>query len=179
MSVLAWLEQLRRLWQAGWQFVRDQVIAIWSHIEGTAPRPASSRRTRTPSLVIGRDTVLVIGPQNCVTVTPPPRPIWDDRGWTVRPHARGNVYTGEYRVRTATMAQPRRFAGCIVQPPWPGTIIAYVADPPPELRRHQKGACFQLTQPPWFLVHWQQPATTVDDALLYVERVLAEALERT
>lgn len=122
--------------------------------------------------------LVTIGPNPAVIVAPPPRSVWDERGWGVRRDPAGRVYEGRYRVKCGRSgtAQRREFSGWILEPPPPGVIAAYVANPPAELRKHPKGACFQLAQPPWFRVHWTRPAQTVDDAVLYIERVLAEAL---
>jgi hypothetical protein len=55
-------------------------------------------------------------------------------------------------------------------------VTAYIADPPPEIRRHPHGACFQLYRDPWFQLHWSRPARNPDDAILYMERVLDESI---
>jgi hypothetical protein len=115
----------------------------------------------------------VIGPRPAIAIIPPPRAAWDERGWLERVNNRGRVYVGRYMVRSRS-GQLLTFAGRITLRD--GNVTPYIADPPPEIRRHRKGPCFQLTKAPWFRVHWHVPADNVDDALLYVERVLYEVL---
>jgi hypothetical protein len=122
----------------------------------TSPGPSPARRT---SQVIG----------------PPPRFAWDEKRWRRVQDASGIHYVGVYRVWDRRSRIWRAFEGRVIEQ---GTEIkAYVADPPAELRSHSKGSCFQLVAVPWFRVHWHRPPTTVDHALLYVERLLAECLQ--
>ncbi len=55
-------------------------------------------------------------------------------------------------------------------------VTPYIANPPVEIKRHPKGPCFRVSQAPWFQIHWRRAAANVDDALLYVERILDEAI---
>lgn len=107
-------------------------------------------------------------------VAPPSRAAWDEHGWQALQSEDGTVYRGDYAV-AARDGAIRRFPGRIVQRR--GAVTAYIADPPAAIKHHPKGPCFQLTQPPWFKVHWQRPATNVDDALLYVQKLLHEVLK--
>jgi hypothetical protein len=116
---------------------------------------------------------LIVTPALPLTVTPPSRDAWDEHGWRAIRRGADAVYEGEYRARRWS-GRPVTFPGRIVRQG--GVISAYVADPPTQIRRHPKGPCFQLTNPPWFRVHWHRPPTSVDDALLYVERILNEVL---
>ena len=161
--------------------------------EGTGEGPRRSQVTVTvrpgppPLLVVPADTdrtatravgvqttprTLVVGPSEILRIEPPPRAAWDERGWRSTEAGGGLVYEGEYHVTRA--GQPQRFTGRIVMKN--GAVTPYIANPPTQIRRHPKGPCFQLSNAPWFRVHWYRPAANVDDALLYVERVLYEAL---
>lgn len=115
----------------------------------------------------------VIGPAPPITVAPSPRFAWDEKHWRRIQDGQATHYVGQYRV-----GQPaggwREFGGRLVE--GPSGIKAYVADPPPEIRSHPKGPCFQLVRAPWFQVHWRRTPATVDEALLYVERLLTECL---
>ena len=137
-------------------------------------------------LVFGRGAdprTMVIGPRPRViapappaTIAPPPRFTWDEKRWR-RVDERGEVhYLGAYRVWDQNQRTGREFEGRIVEAA--STIKAYVADPPPEIRTHPKGPCFQLVRSPWFRIHWHRNPGTVDEALLYVERVLGECLNQ-
>jgi hypothetical protein len=120
-----------------------------------------------------RSAATVIAPAALLTVEPEPRAAWDERGWVESAGNGTGTYEGFYQTRRRA-GDIARFAGRIVVKN--GIVTPYIADPPISIKRHPKGPCFQLTQPPWFRVHWRKPATTVDDALLYVEKVLSEVL---
>jgi hypothetical protein len=120
----------------------------------------------------GRFGIPTIGPEPDLVIEPAPRAVWDDLGWERRLHGDQTVYEGHYAVK----APGGRiwFPGRIVERR--GKVSAYIADPPPAIKRHPKGPCFQLTEPPWFKVHWHRPAKDPDDAILYVQRILHEVL---
>lgn len=159
----------------------DAFRRVWHSVSSSsATKPTSSRWSGARPITVGPHRVVLVTPKAPITVAPPSRPVWDDRGWTVRAHRDGRVYEGRYHALVnGAMRTPelRGFAGFISEPSYPGAMTVYIADPPGELRAHPKGPCFQLTQPPWFRLHWVRPAGTVDDAILYVERILAEALQ--
>lgn len=111
-----------------------------------------------------------IAPSVAVTVAPPRRGAWDERGWTRREESRTQIYEGFYQVGD------RQFRGRIETTNGGRNITAFICDPPPEIRRHAHGACFQLIENDWFLLHWARPARNVDDAILYMEKVLDESL---
>ena len=118
--------------------------------------------------------VRVVGPCPTRTVAPPPRFAWDEKHWRRIIEGRTVQHVGAYRVRHRRQNIWRFFDGRVVEDA--GTITAYVADPPIEIKRHAKGPCFQLVRAPWFRVHWHRAPHTVDEALLYVERLLDECL---
>jgi hypothetical protein len=111
-----------------------------------------------------------------MVVGPAPRAVWNDRGWTMRFERSREVYEGFYSVTDRRSGQRRVFPGRIAVDG--RHVVAYIADLPRAIKRHPKGACFMLTSAPWFRVHWHRPAQNADDALLYIERVLDEALNR-
>jgi hypothetical protein len=117
---------------------------------------------------------LVIGPRASCTVAPPPRFAWDEKRWHARENGGTLALVGRYRVFDRRRSAWREFDGRVVADG--GGIAAYVADPPPEVKLHRHGPCLQLARPPWFRLHWSSAPRTPDDALLYVERMLDEAL---
>ena len=119
---------------------------------------------------------LIIEPLPAISIQAAQRPAWDDKGWTPIPHHSRRAFEGFYRVRLAHTGEHRRFAGRLMETR--RGIAAYIADPPPEVRRHPKGPCFALVEDPWFRVHWQQAPRDADEAILYIERVLDEALNQ-
>ncbi len=157
----------------------EEVVVEPSAMTGPIVGPAEPiivRPSATEPVVIGpsRDEPVVIGPAKSVTVEPPQRAAWDDRGWMKRRENGQEIYEGVYRVPDRRSGQGRQFRGAVIVQG--GEVLPYIADPPPELRRHPKHPCFQLSQPPWFKLHWQRAAGNVDDAILYIERVLDEAI---
>jgi hypothetical protein len=129
-----------------------------------------------PLLVTPTIATLVL-PIQPLLVEPPPRPLWDERGWTRREDHDGSTYEGEYLARAPRGGEIRRFGGRIEQRG--RKVSALVADPPPGLRRHPKAACFHIVGAgPWFAVNWFRPASSADEAINYIEQVLTEALAR-
>ncbi len=123
------------------------------------------------TLVVGRE---VIGPKPAATVVPPPRFAWDEKRWQRRASNAGMELVGQYRVFDRKRQRWRTFDGQIVQQ---GTTIAtYIAHPPVELSHHRHAACLQLVEAPWFRLHWDRIPRTLDDALLYMERMLDESI---
>lgn len=108
------------------------------------------------------------------TIAPPPRFAWDEKGWQRALDGQRIRYIGLFRVFDRHRQVWRSFQGCIVQTD--DQIIGFCADPPPEIKAHPKGPCFMLSQAPWFRIHWRRAPKTVDEVLLYVERLLDECL---
>lgn len=142
---------------------------------------------RPDPIVIGPSPIVLIGPDNGddhplgvpvvgrsddIVIQPDPRPVWDDMGWEKRVVNGRTVYEGDYAVKAPHGAI--WFPGRLEERG--GSIDAYIADPPSSIKRHPKGPCFQLIDPPWFKVHWHRPARNPDDAILYVQRILYEVL---
>ena len=114
--------------------------------------------------------VMTIQPSRAVTVQPPERGAWDERGWTRIVNGNREIYEGYY------MVGRRRFRGRIETRTRGRNVRAYIYNPPPEIKRHPHGACFQFVNDDWFYLHWARPARNVDDAILYMERVLDESI---
>src|SRR5258708_5646952 len=114
----------------------------------------------------------VIKPIPMVRVEPPNRGAWAERGWTSRIDGHSQVYEGDYQVGHWS------FRGRMQVDGRGGKITAYIHNPPPEIKRHRHGTCFQQCGigSGWFILHWRRPARNVDDAILYMERVLDESL---
>ena len=122
-------------------------------------------------------------------------PMYQERGWTEELQADGStwVYNGAYILTFAGV--PRRFEGRILRSQSGGVAFAeficpareifdvYICDPPPALKLHPEGCCFQLIKNSWFKVHYINPPRSVDEAIIHIECVLqksfALAQERT
>lgn len=113
----------------------------------------------------------VVRPAIAVRVDPPKRGAWSERGWTMRTEGHNQVYEGNYH------AGKRTFSGRI-QVEGRSRITAFIHNPPAEIKRHRKGPCFQQCGlgTGWFILHWRRSAQNVDDAILYMERILDESL---
>ncbi|MGC8873545.1 MAG: hypothetical protein ACP5SI_03735 [Chloroflexia bacterium] len=117
------------------------------------------------------------GHRSVLVVAPPPRPFWDERGWQRWRENGCTLYAGEYRARERQSRQMRRFPGYIRVRGC--EVDTYIASPPSTVRYHPKGPCFQYVAGPWFRVHWHRPPRNADEAILYVEQVLDEAINGT
>jgi hypothetical protein len=107
-------------------------------------------------------------------VRPVARGVWDEKGWVRERRNGALVYQGTFHVTGRRSRLQRRFAGQISLAD--GKVAVYIADPPSEIKNHPKGPCFTRLSGNWFQLHWHRPARNVDEAILYVEKVLAEAL---
>ena len=119
------------------------------------------------------DGVPNISPLQVPTLRPPNRCAWEEMGWIVRVERGCEVYEGQYR------SGPRRFDGR-VQIDRNKRIAAFIYNPPHEIKSHPKGPCFQQAGvgTGWFLLHWQRAPSNIDDSILYMQRILDEALNR-
>ena len=105
-----------------------------------------------------------------MAVKVPERGAWDERGWTRKVNNHHETYEGYYLVRG------RQFRGRVEARDRRREVAAYIYNPPPEIKRHAHHACLQQVGNGWFILHWARPARNVDDAILYMERVLDESL---
>ncbi len=126
--------------------------------------------------VIGpaEDAETVIGPSAMSTVAPPERGAWDERGWSRELKQGEEVYKGFFQVANRRTRTTQTFPGVIFVRR--RKIVTCIADPPPEIKRHPKGPCFTPIQKPWFRLNWFRPAKNVDDAILYMEKILDECI---
>ncbi|MFA5897628.1 MAG: hypothetical protein WC829_00810 [Hyphomicrobium sp.] len=119
----------------------------------------------------------VIGPKPTKVIEVPARFAWDEKRWQRKDKADHVEFAGRYRVYDFTARTWREFNGFVRQQG--NDIAAYIADPPQEMKRHAHGSCLQLANAPWFRLHWNRHPATVDDALLYMERMLDESFNGT
>jgi hypothetical protein len=117
-----------------------------------------------------RGETTLIQPKQPLSVIPPQRGAWDERGWTKQTAAGQENYEGYF------LAGARKFRGRITSSDRGRNISIYIHDPPHEIKEHPRGGCFQLVSDGWFRLHWSRPARNVDDAILYMEKVLDESL---
>lgn len=161
----------------------ERILTIVKPIQPIAIRPAAEIITikAAPAMIVKASTAIVVEPRRheaikikpalAVTVQPPERGAWDERGWVRTGGGGRETYEGFY------FAGNRKFRGRIEVHGLRGhRIRAYIYDPPREVKHHPHGACFQLVGENWFHLHWSRPARNVDDAILYMERVLDESL---
>ena len=172
--VTRWLESHRVTWLVMEGQVRsDRERRVTMTVGPSAPAvivgPSDSAPSDEPTCP--RRSIVII-PSVPTWIAPPKRPAWDEQGWREVVNGTQTFYEGHYRVRQRN-GRLAEFPGRILVG---DNITTYIAHPPPAIKRHPKGPCFQLTTPPWFRVHWHRAPSNVDDALLYVETVLDEVL---
>lgn len=138
------------------------MLSVWTGKGAGQQKPSAGPRRQ------------VIGPQPELTVAPPPRFAWDEKGWTRVLEGQNWRYSGHYRVYDFRRRQWRTFQACIVA--GGGAITAFCADPPVEIRSHPKGPCFMLAKSPWFRIHWLRQPKSIDEVIIYVERLLDECI---
>jgi hypothetical protein len=138
--------------------------------------------------VVGPPQPILVGPAQAaprkpglkrgaaIQVGPQARGAWDEKGWVRESQDGKQVYRGAYLVTGRRSHRQHRFAGQIVSDQ--NHMVVYIADPPPQIKNHPKGPCFARKNGPWFQLHWHRPARNVDEAILYVEQLLSEALAR-
>ena len=116
--------------------------------------------------------------------------LWQERGWTESPQIDqcNCVYGGEFQLLDQSGTQ-RKFQGLIRVHTAPAVALkefytpssmelhVYIRDLPEELRNHPKGHCFQLVKAPWFRLHYINPPSSVDAAILHMEQMLHEAFQ--
>lgn len=128
-------------------------------------------------IVIERSrTVVTAAPGRIVTIEPPQRGAWDEKGWVLTKKGERRIYDGQYEVVQRRVGLRRQFPGRVAVSA--NETIAYIAGPPAEIKHHPKGPCFMRFNDTWFRVNWHRAAKNVDDAILYVEKVLDEAINR-
>lgn len=127
-------------------------------------------------IVIGPSTAIVVHPSPPVLVQPPARGAWQEKGWIMEHRPGRETYRGQYAVIDRAPQQHQRFTGRleVVR----REILAFIADPPPAIRSHPKGPCFSLISEGWYQIHWHRPPRNVDDAILYIEKILDEVINR-
>lgn len=135
-------------------------------------------RTRDTIVASHREPVVVVSKQREAVAARPITSLWERNGWTRQDGRRGTVYTGEFRATRARSGARQLFAGRIEQ--LGGHCQAYVRHPPPSLlAEHPKRLCFHALDQGWFHMNWWHGTSCVDETIVYVEKVLAEALNGT
>lgn len=128
---------------------------------------------RRPQLI--KPAPQVIEPRPSLLVEAPARFAWDEKRWAKSTSADGAIeIRGMYHVYDRHRRQWREFEGFLYQRG--DQIAAYIADPPQEIKAHRHGPCLQLVQSPWFRLHWRRQPNSLDEALIYMERMLNESL---
>jgi hypothetical protein len=132
--------------------------------------------SRSSEIVIGPSTTIIVRPSIPVLIQPPPRGAWQEKGWIMEHHAGSETYRGQYVTIDRALRQHQQFAGRLET--LHREIRAFIADPPSGIRTHPKGPCFSLIGEGWYQIHWHRAPKNVDDAILYIERILDEVVNR-
>jgi hypothetical protein len=144
---------------------------FFSHSKSIVVRPEKHE-----VIVVGPSKPIVVSPQRRtgIVIGPQPRGVWNEQGWNCSRLGNRHVYEGFFRATNLQAGQHFRFEGRIIAER--GEFLTYIANPPPGIRHHPKGACFAAETPPWFRLHWHHAPQNVDEAILYMEKVLSEVL---
>jgi hypothetical protein len=99
-------------------------------------------------------------------------PLWQKAGWLVNVHD-PSLYIGTYRFFDKRRQKTFRWEGAIQY--GPHEIKVYIKDPPVKLQSHEHWQCFNHKGDGWYLVHFLYDLKGLDDAILNVQRLIAEA----
>ncbi len=118
---------------------------------------------------------IIIRPRSPIVVRPKPRPYWDECGWSIKIDKNGSLYyLGNYCIVDKHKSQEFVFNGMVA---FDGqTATPYILNPPQALTDHKDWKCFNRDTGDWFRLHWEKPTTDVDTAILWMEKILGEAL---
>jgi len=128
----------------------------------------------TSRLVIGPTPVEIIRPATHLLISPNPRGVWEEKGWEIERLFGRQIYRGYFQVRDRNTRKNHRYQGRIENTKL--NFTPFIANPPTGIRTHPKGPCFSRISDEWFQVHWHRPPRNVDDAILYIEKVLDEVV---
>jgi hypothetical protein len=143
---------------------------------GEVTRIEPSRLQKIIRILPTRSSATRVKPSRRISVRRPQRGAWDDRGWHKQSERGTEVYVGFYCAREKKTGRRLQFPGRITVSRW--QIAPYIANPPDQVRRHPKWACFSSLGDGWFRIHWYRSAKNVDDAILYIERILDESINK-
>lgn len=82
-------------------------------------------------------------------------------------------FIGEYRFHDRKKKERFSWEGAIQTGPYEFKV--YIRNPPSALQRHEHWQCFNYAGDGWFSVHFINPLDGLDDAILNVQRLIAEA----
>ena len=145
------------------------VVIRPSLIIGSGPREA-------PPIVSAARAEVVIEPAKPQVVEAPPRSYWDERGWTRSGRNGSREYQGMYRIVDRQTGEGLAFAGRIEENR--RIAVPYILNPPPQCKRHNKWICFKPKRKGVYRIEWRRPARHPDEAILYVEQVLDESVNK-
>lgn len=140
--------------------------------------------TITPRLARREDIITIVpGHHTIPVIVPAFHPVWQERGWKMSESNGAVIYEGAFQVFDEKAGRTRTFPGVIFEAKG-RELDVRVQEIPPELYAstgtHPKRFCFRpidpIKPPVWFQLHWNIPAKDVSSAILYLEKVLYEAI---
>jgi len=99
-------------------------------------------------------------------------PLWQKAGWMVNVH-NPNLYIGTFRCVDNRQQKDFRWEGAIQDDHY--EMKVFIKDPPMVLQNHKHWQCFNHKGDGWYLVHFLNDINGLDDAILNVQRLIAEA----
>lgn len=149
---------LRALTEGHWQQIHEEKATKLARLA------ASSNQRQLP--VTARLSPAVATPAKTLAVKPRVQPAWKEKGWREVNHG---VYEGKYRSPYGSYRGRVEFGTG-------GFRRLYIWGPPVELwrSRHPKAPCFSAEGRDKYQVHMHHAPTSVDGAILNIERILNE-----
>jgi hypothetical protein len=158
------------------QRLRSALVDLGKEVAVIRPTEPVVVQSARP-VIVHPNQVTTIAPAKAERIAPIPRQVWDEKNWSRKVTGKEIVYLGTYHVVVHQTGQVRTFDGRIVVQ---GTrITTYIHDPPAEIGAHPKKPCFAYDDNNWFRLNWYHAAQSVGSAILYMERILDEALNHT
>jgi len=129
--------------------------------------------------------VIVFKPSHPLVIAPPIREsfivnptrlsYWEECGWIREQKDGENEYKGKFSILDIHSGRKKAFSGRLIER---GNIVTlYIYKPPNSLLRdHPKRVCLKHQNNDCFKLHWGHPARHPDEAILYMERILAESI---
>lgn len=107
-------------------------------------------------------------------VQPSERSYWDERGWTrLRQNGKWE-YSGFYYIVDQLTGSSLKFSGRIEANY--RKIVPFISNPPHQCKSHSKWPCFKHVGRGNYRIQWYRAARNPDEAILYVEQILDEAV---
>jgi len=136
--------------------------------EPVQPEPAAGRKYKNSGETAFKPVIRRYRTESGGTFTP----LWQKAGWMVNVHD-SNLYIGTFRFFDKRRQEDLGWEGAIQAGPY--EMKVFIKHPPVALQNHKHWQCFNHQGDGWYLVHFLYDLNGLDDAILNVQRLIAEA----